>query len=292
MTKTIQIWLSAFRLRTLPLATASIALGSFLAASEGAFEWHIAMLCFVTAVLLQVLANLANDYGDAVHGADSENRIGPKRATQSGLISTKTMRLALVILVLLCLGVGFILVRGQSPIFYLAGLAAIAAALAYTAGPRPYGYAGLGDLFVFLFFGIVGVFGSCYLQTQHLDLQIILPAASCGFFCVAVLNVNNIRDLTSDKLSGKHTLPVRLGEKNARIYHAILLALGFGTAFVFTLLNWQTIYQFLYFMTLPLVLVNGRAVLKTESAALDPYLKQLALTTMLFSLTFGLGTLI
>ncbi|MFQ5639422.1 MAG: 1,4-dihydroxy-2-naphthoate polyprenyltransferase [bacterium] len=290
---TIKIWLSAFRLRTLPLAAASIALGSFLAAAENAFRWQIAVLCLATAILLQILSNLANDYGDTVHGADSGNRAGPTRATQSGLISSTAMRKAVLLFVVLCLIIGFPLVRGQSVVFYIAGLAAIAAAVGYTVGPKPYAYVGLGDLFVFLFFGIVGVFGSYYLHTHHFDLHILLPAASCGFFCVAVLNINNLRDIESDKVAGKNTIPVRLGERQARVYHVGLLLLGFATALWFSLLNWQSVYQFLYFITLPLLLINGlRVFSKSDGRNLDPDLKQMSLTTLLFSLTFGIGALL
>lgn len=289
----IKIWLSALRLRTLPLATASIALGSFLAAAENAFRWHIAALCLATAVLLQILSNLANDYGDSVHGADSRNRVGPKRVTQSGLISRAAMRKAMLLFIVLCLVVGFILIKGQSFVFYIAGLAAIGAAVGYTVGPRPYAYVGLGDFFVFLFFGIVGVFGSYYLHTHHLNLPILLPATSCGFFCVAVLNINNLRDIESDEVAGKNTVPVRLGERRARVYHAGLLLLGFSTALWFSLLNWKSVYQLLYVVTLPLLLVNGlRVFSKSAGRNLDPDLKQMVLTTLLFCLTFGIGVLL
>lgn len=288
----IRIWLSAFRLRTLPLATASIALGSFLAAAQGAFSWRIASLCFLTAVLLQVLSNLANDFGDSVHGADSARRAGPLRATQSGSISAVAMRSAVVVFVGLCLAFGYWLIRGESLIFHAAGLAAIAAAVAYTAGPKPYGYVGLGDIFVFVFFGIVGVMGSYYLHTHDFNFEILLPAASCGSFCVAVLNVNNIRDMESDRLAGKITLPVRLGPGRARIYHWFLLMLGISAAVAYVILNYSHPLQFLFLITLPLILWNGVAVSsRKEACQLDPYLKQMAVTTLLFSFSFGAGIL-
>lgn len=281
------------RLRTLPLATASITLGSFLAAAENSFSLRVATLCFATAILLQILSNLANDYGDTVHGADSTERVGPKRLTQTGEISIKAMRAALLIFVLLSLIVGYFLVKGESLAFYLAGLAAIAAAIAYTAGPKPYGYAGYGDIFVFVFFGVVGVFGTYYLHAHRLNLQIVLPAISCGFFCVAVLNINNMRDRHSDKLAGKITIPVRLGEKKSRIYHWILLISGVGSAFAYILLNYKSLWQFLFVITLPLFLKNGLGVSNPKSAVnLDPYLKQMALATLLFSFCFGIGILL
>lgn len=281
------------RLRTLPLATASITLGSFLAAAENSFSLRVALLCFATAILLQILSNLANDYGDTVHGADSSNRVGPKRLTQTGEISIKAMRAALLIFVLLSLIVGYFLVRGEGPAFYLAGLAAIGAAIAYTAGPKPYGYAGYGDIFVFVFFGLVGVFGTYYLHAHRLNWHIIFPAISCGFFCVAVLNINNMRDRHSDKLAGKITLPVRLGEKKARIYHWILLTSGVGAALVYILMNYKSPWQFLFLITLPLFMKNGLGISTQKSAVnLDPYLKQMAITTLLFSFCFGIGILL
>jgi 1,4-dihydroxy-2-naphthoate octaprenyltransferase len=289
----IQIWLHALRLRTLPLATASIALGSFLAAAENAFNWHVALLCFATAVLLQILSNLANDYGDSLHGADSTHRQGPERAVQSGKISKTTMRNALIIVTGMCLLIGYILIKDESLYFHAAGIAAVIAAVTYTVGPKPFGYAGLGDLFVLLFFGIIGVFGSYYLQTHHLNWWIFLPALSCGLFCVAVLNINNIRDFHSDKLAGKRTIPVRLGESKARVYHWTLLIGAFAAALIFTILNFKSMYQLMFFITIPLILKNGFGIsLKFDARELDPYLKQMALITLLFSFSFGVGILL
>ncbi|MFQ5677183.1 MAG: 1,4-dihydroxy-2-naphthoate polyprenyltransferase [bacterium] len=289
----VKIWISAFRLRTLPLATASIAIGSFLAAAENSFQWRVAILGFLTAVLLQILSNLANDYGDTVHGADGVERRGPVRAVQTGTITRSQIKLALLIFVALCLLVGYLLIRNENLIFHLSGLAAIAAAVAYTLGPRPYGYAGLGDLFVFLFFGVVGVFGIYYLHTHQVNWQILMPAAACGLFCVGVLNINNIRDIDSDKLAGKNTIPVRLGETKAKIYHWTLLISALGITLLFILANLRSAWQFLFLLTVPLILQNAIGIsIRTEAASLDPYLKQMVITTLLFSLCFGLGLLL
>lgn len=289
----LKIWLSAFRLRTLPLATASIALGSFLAASENSFQWDRAALCFITAIFLQILSNLANDFGDTLHGADSQQREGPKRATQTGQISKAAMRNALIFFTLLSFLVGYILIKGESIFFYVAGLLAVIAAVTYTVGPKPYGYAGLGDVFVFIFFGIIGVFGSYYLQTHNLNFQILLPATACGLFCVAVLNINNIRDMHSDRLAGKYTIPVRLGETKARIYHWLLLITGLGFALIYIFLNFRSPWQLLFLITIPLILINGLGIsFKFKAVDLDPYLKQMALITLLFSFSFGLGSLL
>ncbi|HEX9654925.1 MAG TPA: 1,4-dihydroxy-2-naphthoate polyprenyltransferase [bacterium] len=293
MVSKIQIWLHAFRLRTLPLATASIALGSFLAAAEGRFNLRVALLCFITAVLLQILSNLANDYGDSQHGADSAHRRGPERAVQSGKISKPAMRNALMAFTGLCLFVGYVLIKDEGFYFHAAGIAAIIAAVTYTVGPKPFGYAGFGDIFVLLFFGIIGVFGSYYLQTHHLNWLILLPAFSCGLFCVAVLNINNIRDFQSDKLAGKRTIPVRVGEEKARLYHWALLIGGFACGLIFTILNFKSAYQLLFFVTIPLILKNGFGMaLKFEAHEIDPYLKQMAIITLLFSFSFGIGILL
>ncbi|MFQ5649191.1 MAG: 1,4-dihydroxy-2-naphthoate polyprenyltransferase [bacterium] len=284
-------WLSAFRLRTLPLATAGIVLGSLLAAAEHALRWRVAALCLVTAVVLQILSNLANDYGDSVHGADSENRVGPRRATQAGHISVAAMRRAVLVFAGLGLAAGYVLIRDESLVFHAAGLAAIAAAVTYTLGPRPYGYAGLGDIFVLVFFGVVAVFGTYYLHTHNLNYHVLWPACSCGLFSVAVLNINNIRDRRSDKIAGKITIPVRIGERKARLYHWTLLITGAGCAVVFVLLEFRTYWQFLFFLSLPLILKNGLFVARTQAAQLDPCLKQMAIATLVFAFSFGLGGL-
>ena len=227
----LAVWIDAMRPRTLPLAIASIIMGSALAASRPPYNWTITFLAIITAVLLQILSNLANDYGDWQHGADSTGREGPRRAVQSGDISSQRMLLAVVITALLSIFSGLALLWiafGQQAgqffiVFILLGAAAILAALGYTAGIKPYGYAGLGDLAVLIFFGWVAVMGTYFLHTSRLDWDILLPATSCGLLAVAVLNINNIRDRRSDELAGKNTLPVRLGLQPARVYHWILL---------------------------------------------------------------------
>lgn len=286
-TPILKTWISAFRLRTLPLASASILLGCFLAAADGTFSWVIAGLCFATAILLQILSNLANDYGDSIHGADSDTRIGPKRATQSGLISKTAMRNALILFVGLCLAIGYLLVRGEHLFYYLLGLGAIGAAIGYTVGPRPYGYAGLGDIFVFIFFGLVGVLGTYYLHTHDLNPEVLLPATASGLFSVGVLNINNIRDIESDKHAGKFTIPVRIGAKKAQVYHWFLLTGGIAAAVAYVILNYTHLWQFLFAITLPLFFINGRRVARSDD--LDPQLRHLSITSLLFSLLFGLG---
>ncbi|MGV3587672.1 MAG: 1,4-dihydroxy-2-naphthoate polyprenyltransferase [Adhaeribacter sp.] len=297
----VKAWISAFRLRTLPLALASIGMGSFLAAAEGKFNLAVVGWCMLTTLLLQILSNLANDYGDTKHGADSVHRQGPQRAVQAGLITPAQMKRAMVIFTLLSLFSGLMLLWtafGSEGLylflFFLGlGLAAIWAAINYTAGAKPYGYAGLGDISVFLFFGLVGVGGTYFLQTQSLNYRILLPAASLGFFSTAVLNVNNIRDIESDRLAGKYSLPVRLGAIKARIYHLILLTAGFLASLFFVLFTYHSNWQFLFLLALPLLGFNGWHVWRIrQSKALDPYLKQMALTTLVFVVSFGIGLLL
>jgi 1,4-dihydroxy-2-naphthoate octaprenyltransferase len=291
-------WISAFRPRTLPLALASILTGGFLAKSAGQFNWPVVALAALTTILLQILSNLANDYGDSQNGADSVHRQGPVRAVQSGAITPAEMKRAMwgfgvaalasgVALLLVALGfqAAWVLLT-----FFVLGLSAIWAAVNYTAGSNPYGYAGLGDVSVFLFFGIVGVCGTYFLQTRTLPLAVLLPAAALGCFATAVLNVNNIRDIVSDKLAGKITVPVRLGPQHARRYHWLLLLLGVGAAVVYVALTYHSPWQWLFVLSLPLFLFNGRQVwARQESMQLDPLLKQMALSTLVFTLLFGLG---
>ncbi|MFK7775713.1 MAG: 1,4-dihydroxy-2-naphthoate polyprenyltransferase [Saprospiraceae bacterium] len=295
----VKAWLSAFRLRTLPLALASIAMGTFLAASFELMQPKIFLLSALTTIFLQILSNLANDYGDSIHGADSKDRKGPQRAVQSGEISSKAMFRAMVIFALLSLvsGVWLLFEAIDSwqtfGLFLALGILAIIASITYTAGSNPYGYMGLGDISVLIFFGWVAVLGTFYLHTQFINWWIILPATSCGLFATAVLNLNNIRDIESDKLAGKNSLPVRMGKANAIKYHWFLLIAGILCAVIYVGFHFQSAFQFLFLIVLPLLFINGKAVYeKKEAAELDPYLKQMALTTLLFVITFGIGQMI
>lgn len=294
-------WIVAARPRTLALAVAGIGLGLFLAAADATVDGWIAFLTLLTAILLQILSNLANDYGDSLHGADSVTRTGPQRTVQSGQITRKEMRRAMGLVAGLIMVTGLALVWlafGSNAIwlillFLLLGAAALWAAIAYTASSNPYGYIGLGDLFVFIFFGWVAVSGSYFLQTHTLPLPLFLPATSVGLFSVAVLNVNNIRDVDSDREAGKQSIPVRLGPQRARLYHWVLLGGGFLAALLYVLVTYHSPWQFLFLLTVPLLLKNGRAVWRGRTAAeLDPLLKQMSFTTLLFVLTFGVGHLL
>lgn len=293
-------WLAAARLRTLPLAFSSIILGSCLAAAEGHFSWMIFILCLLTTLCYQILSNYANDLGDGLKGTD-DHREGEARAVASGAISAAQMKKAVWLFAILSFFFGTVLsllATASLPwivslTFVVLGLLAIGAAITYTMGRRAYGYSGWGDVSVLLFFGYVGVVGSYFLQSNMLNWQIFLPATSVGFLAMGVLNLNNMRDLENDRRNAKHTLAVRLGLKGAKIYQTILIVLAFDLAFLFNRLNAGSFWQNLYFLSLPLLLLNLFASLKARSAAdFEPLLKMLAIATLIFALTFGAGHII
>ncbi len=292
-------WISAARLRTLPLAFSCIILGTCLAAENGHYDWLIFVLCLLTTLCYQVLSNYANDYGDGIKGTDL-HRVGEKRAVASGEISAAQMKKAVRIFALLSFVFGTLLsVLATQNLpwivtagFILLGILAILAAIFYTVGRRAYGYRGLGDVSVLLFFGIVGVGGSYFLQTNFLNWEILLPAAAVGLLAVGVLNLNNMRDIENDRAAGKKTLVVKMGLKNAKMYHASLLILAFDLAFLYNGILGGNFWKNLYFLVLPLLVFNLYKVLKAETAKdFEPLLKQLAMATLFFAVLFGLGRL-
>jgi 1,4-dihydroxy-2-naphthoate polyprenyltransferase len=299
--KNLTIWIDAVRPRTLPLALSSTILGSFLAAAEHRFNWSVFLLASLTTIMLQILSNLANDYGDFVNGKDTSTRIGPKRMVHSGHIAPEAMVRVLIILVgvTLMIGTALIVVGTQGieatgKVFYfLLGVAAIAAALKYTVGKNPYGYRGLGDIFVFLFFGLTGAIGTYFLHTHHLKFDLVLPATSIGLLSTGVLNLNNMRDIESDRLAKKRTLVVIMGADRAKIYHMVLLVSAVITGLAYTVINFRSGFQLLFLIALPLLVQNIRTVLSnTRPVELNAELKNLSLSTLLFSLAFGIGLLI
>ncbi|WP_320018505.1 1,4-dihydroxy-2-naphthoate polyprenyltransferase [Labilibaculum manganireducens] len=300
MNKT-KAWIHAFRLRTLPLALSSIFLGSFLAAAHHSFSFKIFILATLTTLFLQILSNLANDLGDSISGADNNERVGPERAVQSGVISHKEMKGMLIVFVLLSLCSGlWLLYEGmqlinlkQGAIMLVIGLLAISAAINYTVGKNPYGYSGFGDLFVFLFFGLVGVLGTYFLHTGSMSWSLFLPAVSVGLLSVGVLNLNNMRDIDNDARTGKTTLVVKMGAANAKRYHFMLLSIAMILPCLYTIFNWQSAFQFLFLLSFPFIVRNILRVFKNKNARdLDPELKRLAISTLLFSLSFGLGLIL
>ncbi len=287
----------AIRLRTLPLALSCIFMGSFLAAYTGHLRWEVLILAALTTVFLQILSNLANDYGDSVHGADNVERKGPIRAVQSGLISLKEMKRAMFILAGLSLLTGLVLlyVAVQNwvtfSLFLFLGLLAIWAAISYTSGKNPYGYVGLGDLSVFLFFGLLGVAGTYFLHSLSLSWSILWPAFSLGCFSTAVLNINNIRDIESDQKAGKKSIPVRMGRKWAIQYNWFLILAGNASLLLFVALN-QAYYALMALLTIPLMLMVAYSVQReTDPGVLDPNLKKMAISTLFWVILFGIGLL-
>ncbi|MBR8535238.1 1,4-dihydroxy-2-naphthoate polyprenyltransferase [Carboxylicivirga sediminis] len=300
MTK-VRAWVSAFRLRTLPLALSTIIMGGFLAQFYGMFKWSVFLLAIITTLFLQVLSNLANDYGDTVNGADHKGRQGPQRMVQSGLISQKSMRRAIAICASLALVSGILLIYfsfSQAAsisglVFFLLGVASIVAALKYTMGKNPYGYQGHGDLFVLLFFGLVGVGGSFYLHGQMLHWDVLYPALAVGFLSTGVLNLNNMRDRQSDKEAGKNTLVVKKGIVWAKRYHYLLVigALLLSTVFVVT--NGYQMSMFMFLLSTPLFIRHLWVVNKAaEADDFDPELKKLAISSLVYVLLFGTGLIL
>lgn len=283
-------WIHAFRLRTLPLALSCIGMGSVLALYHGTHRMAVSLLALLTATLLQLLSNLANDYGDAVNGADLAGRVGPERMVASGQISRASMKAAMYLFGVLSLASGVALLYiglagadWSSWLGFLAlGLVSIAAAITYTAGDKPYGYAGLGDLSVLLFFGFTAVLGSYYLHAGSLQPALIAPALGMGGLAVAVLNLNNMRDLRSDAQAGKRTLAVRYGAQGARRYHAVVVLVSLAALLLYALYYG---YKGLFFATAfgsLLQLQTLLAVLRVKEAPdYDPFLKQTALRTAL-----------
>lgn len=294
----VQIWLKAFRLRTLPLAVSATTLGSLLAYAENRFRWGVFIFATLTTLFLQVLSNLANDYGDAKKGTDNEHRIGPLRVTQSGLVSQGQIKWMIGVFVLLSLVSGSLLIRSGLrggnmlliSLFFLLGFSAIYAAIKYTIGKRPYGYVGFGDIMVFIYFGILGVAGTYFLHTQSFHPTILLPASSVGLFSAGVLNLNNLRDHDSDALNGKNTLVVRMGVQWAKIYHVVLLFTALVLAVIYTVLHFESYYQLIFLLPVPLLISDVlRVITNTVPVELNRELKRLAVATLLFSLSFGLG---
>ena len=294
-------WVNAARLRTLPLSISGILVGTVLAAAQGYFNIAVFSLALGTTLGLQILSNFANDYGDGMKGTDNENRVGPARALQSGLISPKGMKQGIVATAAATLFLAILLIYTAfgsenfyfAILFFILGLAAITAAIKYTVGSSAYGYRGLGDLFVFIFFGLVAVYGSYFLYTQQLNWTILLPACSIGFLSAGVLNLNNMRDRLSDESAGKNTLVVKMGDKRAKNYHYALIIGAILCLIVFSVLTAGDLNDFIYVLGfIPLLLHLKRVVQNEDPTLLDPELKILALTTFFISVLFGLGSLI
>ena len=293
-------WLHAFRLRTLPLSISGILLGSALAHKTNNFDLTLFILALLTVLFLQILSNLANDLGDNLKGTDNSNRIGPQRSTQSGAISRKQMKRAIYLFAFLALAFGgtlaYLGTREMSfevqITFYLLATACILAALGYTLGKNAYGYLGLGDIFVFMFFGLLSVMGIHVLMTKSFDIGVILPAISVGLLSTAVLNLNNLRDHENDAQCGKNTLVVKMGFENALKYHyaLLLLPLILTVAFAASHGMWWSLLSLLSYFILGKHLYF--VVQNPFPNKLDAELGKVAISTFLYASSFALSCLI
>lgn len=288
-------WLSAFRLRTLPLSLSGIIAGSAAAYATNAWDGLIFSLAITTTLFLQILSNLANDLGDSQKGADNENRLGPMRAVQSGEISQKQMKNAVILFALLSLiSAAFLIVFAKENLtenvlyFYLfLAIASIIAAITYTVGKKAYGYHGLGDIMVFIFFGLVSVLGVYSLYT-HFSYHLILLAATFGFLSTAVLNLNNLRDHQNDKNVGKRTLVVHLGWNKAKFYHYFLVISGLIIYAFYCIIDNHILGLLGLLVALPLFKHLVRVKKTTDPKLLDSELKVVALSTFSLSILYGL----
>ena len=297
----LKMWWETARPKTLPLALASIFTGSALGywANPQGFNSPVMAFCLLTTILLQVLSNFANDYGDHQKGSDTEDRIGPLRGIQKGAISAQELKWGLIFMVIASFLSGSFLIgiayENLSDLLAFAGLGilAIIAAITYTVGAKPYGYMGLGDISVLMFFGLLGVGGTYYLQTHSIDGYIILPAIGSGLLASAVLNINNLRDIEQDAQAGKNTLAVRLGSHKGRVYHCILLTVAALCYLIFTLTTATSWMNYLFVLTLPLLAKHAIFVYRSKTPnALRPMLAQMSMISLLINMLFSLGLLI
>lgn len=299
LTAWLSAWLSSLRPQTLFLSLSTILVGNALAYWQHNFHWPILIFTALTAVLLQILSNLANDYGDIIKGTD-QNRIGPKRGIHQKLITLNQLRIGLIINIVLCICSGLILLwlaceQLQEFIFFiLLGGLAIIAAITYTVGKKAYGYYGLGDIAVLIFFGFISVIGSYYLQTKQLQLLLIYPSLLCGFLSVAILNINNMRDYINDIQSHKITFAIILGQNNSRYYQSILLTLAYLLFILFNLYYLDSIWAWLFLLITPLYSKQIYAMLVIHAQVnigqqLSPTIKLALLTNLLLVITIILN---
>lgn len=290
--KKVKNWIKAARLKTLPLSLSGVIVGNLASiVPDRKFSFFVFLMALLTAILLQILSNFANDYGDGIKGTD-KNRKGPQRMLQASLISPKKMKKAVVTFAMFSLFSAFILIfaalgfentRGFL-FFMLLSFFGIWAALRYTIGKKAYGYSGFGDIFVFIFFGLVSVLGSYFLQTQTFEIILLLPAIFVGCMSVAVLNLNNIRDYETDKIAKKNTLVVKMGFKKAKIYHFFLIIFAFASLIFFKILlgeNTNTLFVIIPFFFL--VLTENFFLLygKQKNASFNKVLGELSFATFI-----------
>ena len=288
-------WISAARLRTLPLSVSGIIVGSSLAMNHLFWQSSIFWLAILTTIGFQVLSNFAKDYGDGIKGAD-DNREGEQRMVSSGVISPKQMKTGILITAIFSMISAIVLIYYafgaedflHSLLFFMLGIASVIAALKYTIGKNAYGYSGLGDVCVFLFFGLLSVLGSYYLLDHQMVWDLLLPASAIGFLSMAVLNLNNMRDIENDAKNNKNTLVVSLGSSKAKFYHYVLICLAVLLTLLYSIINDHSIRQLIYVIAFLPLIINLVTVYKNkEPKLLDSELKKVALSTFFFALLFG-----
>lgn len=289
-------WISALRPRTLFLAGATALCGSGIAYSTGLFSIPVFILTILIANILQLLSNMANDLGDFQHGTDiTGERVGPQRTVQSGAITPSQMKKAIMIAIAAAAVVGALLIYialqfldwKYIVLFFLLGAGCIIAAIKYTAGKNPYGYKGFGDIFSFTFFGPVAVVGTYFLHTHSFDFMPWLPAIGLGFLTIAVLNLNNMRDMDNDRKSGKITIPVRIGLKNAKLYHAFLTIGALLCFLIYAIVYATEWYQYIFLLCFILFFKLLADIFRIyENRLLDPYLKYTSMGTFVLSVCF------
>lgn len=299
MMNKLSYYIKSMRLRSLPLSLAGVALGIMLAAADYRISFKVALLVMLTTVCLQILSNISNELGDSLSGVDNAKRKGPKYSLVEGGLTVTEMKRFIVVMTVACALSGLLMLQASfgtlfqlEPIcLIILGAAAIGGAIKYTLGSNPYGYRGLGDLSVFIFFGLVSVLGAYFVVAHTIPSMIfLLPAVAIGCFSVGVLNVNNIRDVKSDA-GIRVTTPMRIGVKGARIYHTALIAGGWICLVIFNLLRFPDPWHWLFFLTLPLFAVHLYFVWTREDKALDPMLPMLVMSTFALSVLMGLGYL-
>lgn len=292
--KPLPLYIQSFRPRTLPLSVSGIILGSLLAASEGYFNTWIFLLAILTTLCLQILSNISNELGDAQKGTDTAERKGPAYLLLTGALSVKDFKWMIAVFTFLSMLFGSLLLYSSMDVLFsrqgllmlaFGGLAIIAS-ITYTLGKNPYGYQGWGDLFVFVFFGLLSTLGVYFLQSGQVPLLLLLPASACGLLITGVLNLNNIRDMETDKIN-RITLPLLLGEGKAKIYHHFLVYGAFVLILIYNILQGLAWPQYLFLLLLPLALFHLHRVSSLREAALDAQLPVLVLLTILFCLVVG-----
>lgn len=296
----IKYYIDSFRLRTLPLSLSGVVLGCFYALSKNSYQPSIFFLALFTTLCLQILSNISNEVGDLEKGTDNDQRLGPIRSAQAGALTVQNLKNAIWLFVGLSIVSGTCLVWAafgtlfcpKSLIMLGMGALAIVASIKYTFGKKAYGYVGLGDFFVFIFFGLVSTLGIFYLSTGRLPLRFILPAAAIGFLSTAVLNVNNMRDIKNDAQFNKRTMAVRLGVKWMKIYHLFLIVGAFVLMSRFAIILNNGLLGFLFYLTIPVFYIHLSKVFKFKGKELDSQLKVLSISTLFFAILSGIGAIL